>query len=336
MAEATAYSVPVESPPAPQVPIDGGTKASTLKTTPGTVMDHPSDLSPQKSSSVLTLEPFIPDSALSGSLSRRKDKNQRVKSSNRMKPNVNQVEILPGVYEPNAYNKFLTLSLENEKKLDDLDIFEVHRDIVSCIGREPKISSINGGSLLIEVTSNEESEKLQRMKKLNGTEAKCIPHPSMNQSKGVVYSRELLNYSEDKLLDKFRSHKVVAVHRMKKKVNGILCPQPLLILTFDLLKLPDAISAAWLRLPVKPYFPSPRRCFYCQMYGHLNTTCRRKLKEEPEICVNCGEEVHGTCNRTPHCINCKGNHDASDKTCERYIFEKNRGIDNKDQRTHKF
>ena len=276
----TDRSVATSSP----VELPEQSKLVTLKTTPGTVMDPPSDFSLQKSSSIFTLKPFIPDSATSGSVSRRKDKNHRVKNSNRNRPNVNQVEILPGVYESNVYKKFLTLSLENEKRIDDIDIFEVHRDIVSCIGREPKISTMNSGSLLVEVASHEESEKLQKMKRLNGTEAKCVPHPSMNQSRGVVYSRELINYSEDKLLNELQSQKVVAVQRIKKKVNGILSPQPLLILTFDLLKLLDAISAAWLRLPVKPYIPSPRRCFFFQMYGHLTTTCRRKLKEEPDMC----------------------------------------------------
>ena len=93
-------------------------------------------------------------------------------------------------------------------------------------------------------------------------------------------------------------------------------------LNYNLLKLPNIISAAWLRLRVRPYIPSPRRCYYCQMFGHVNTTCRRKLRGDSEICVNCGQEQHGECNRTPYCINCKGGHSASSKLCERYKYER--------------
>ena len=91
---------------------------------------------------------------------------------------------------------------------------------------------------------------------------------------------------------------------------------------FDMLKLHNIVSAAWLRLQVRPYIPSPRRCFYCQMFGHVLTSCRRKLKGEAPICGNCGEQEHGECSRLPHCFNCKGDHSASAKICDRYQFEK--------------
>ena len=167
--------------------------------------------------------------------------------------------------------------------MGDTDIFELHREIVKCIGREPRITFQGEDALLIEVSSPEESEKLQGMRKVKGGEVKCTPHRSLNQCRGVIFSKELLKYSEEKLKKEFESQSVVEVKRMMKKVDGVLCPLPLLILTFDMLKLPDTVSAAWLRIPVRPYVPSPRRCFYCQMFGHVLTSCRRKLKGEAPI-----------------------------------------------------
>ena len=112
------------------------------------------------------------------------------------------------------------------------------------------------------------------------------------------------------------------VKRIKKNVNDELISTPLLILTFDLLRLPPTVSAAWMRLYIRPYIPSPRRCFHCQKISHLTTTCRNKAKGEPEICVNCGMPRHGECERAPCCANCGENHPSSSRNCTHYAREK--------------
>ena len=231
-----------------------------------------------------------------------------------------QVETFPGVFEPASYERFLTLSVENGN-ICDSNIFEVHRNVVNCLGKEPKISQ-DGKSILIEVESQEESEKLQAMQDIKGMKVNCTPHKSLNQCKGVIYSRDLLNYSEETLKRELEDQSVIDVRRILKKENGIVYPTPLLILTFDLLELPSILKAAWLRIKIRPYIPSPRRCFHCQMFGHLNTNCRKKMKGEPEICANCGNEIHGECDRDAQCANCGGNHATYNKTCDRYLFEK--------------
>ena len=266
-------------------------------------------------SSIATLRPYNPDSTGAGP----KKKNNRNKTKSL---NGNQIEILPGVYEDNAYTKFLTFSFENDQSLNELDIFDVHREIVTCIGREPKISQESEGKLLIEVSSPEESNKLQDLNNVTGKKIKCIPHISLNQSRGVIYAPELLKYSEEKLKKELESQKVTEVKRIHKRIDNELVPLPMLILTFDLLNLPNKVHAAWYKFPVRPYIPSPRRCFHCQMYGHLITNCRKKQQDSAGVCVNCGEEEHGACSKPSRCHNCSENHPASDKTCKRYLLEK--------------
>ena len=227
-------------------------------------LDQDQDKSLHKSS-VVTMRPYAPPKSVHQRTVNKKGGNKK---------NPNKIEVLPGIYESNSYEKYLSFSLENEQKLENLDIFDVHREIVNCIGREPKISPRGDATLLIEAATPEESEKLQKLKIINGNGAKCVPHKTLNQSKGTVYSKELLHYSEEKLREEFENQKVVEVKRIMKKENGSLRPTPLLIITFDLLKLPNTLSAAWYRLNIRPYIPSPRRCYYCQMFGHVNTTCR--------------------------------------------------------------
>ena len=52
---------------------------------------------------------------------------------------------------------------------------------MKCCGREHKIALQNDGSLLIEISSPEESKKLQTFKSVSGLKAKCSPHTSVNQ-----------------------------------------------------------------------------------------------------------------------------------------------------------
>ena len=94
--------------------------------------------------------------------------------------------MLPGYYVNNSYDKYLNYTLENSN-VSEVDIFELYRSIVSCIGREPKITSQGNGSLLIEAQSPEESEKLQKLTSFQGMQAHCNPHVSLNHFKGVIY-----------------------------------------------------------------------------------------------------------------------------------------------------
>ena len=119
----------------------------------------------------------------------------------------------------------------------------------------------------------------------------------------------------------FKDQGVVEVKQMKKTVGGLLTPLPTYVLTFDLVKLPSVIRAAWLRLEVRPYIPTCRRCFHCQRFGHVINSCRKRMQGEKGVCAQCGQGEHGECTNSPHCINCGEDHPASSKKCSRFIFE---------------
>ena len=270
--------------------------------------DLPTEFS--KSPVVATLQPYVANSL-----------SQRIIKNSRAKPRKNEFEIMPGIFEPVSFNKFLTLKFEDDKRAQDLDMFAIEKQIVAACGREPNIMFQSDGSLLIEVMSPEEGCKLQGLAIIDGIAARCTPHKSLNHCKGVIRSTHLLKYTEERLLKEFEAQNVVEVRQMKKFIDGVLTPLPTYILTFNLVKLPQKIKAAWLRLQVRPYIPTPRRCFYCQKFGHISNSCRRKLKDEKKICNNCGQEEHGECTVPSFCVNCAGNHPASSKTCDRFVLE---------------
>ena len=151
----------------------------------------------------------------------------------------------------------------------------------------------------------------------------CVPHATLNQTRGVIFSRDLLRYSEERLIEELKDYNVVSVRRITKNIDGIPTPTPTLFLTFNQLTLPSYIKCAWLRLPVKPFLPNPRRCFHCQAYGHVTKTCRRLQNRLPGICARCGNGDHGEdCPGPVKCYHCGESHPVSSKDCERYLLEK--------------
>ncbi|GFO41827.1 nucleic-acid-binding protein from mobile element jockey [Plakobranchus ocellatus] len=61
------------------------------------------------------------------------------------------------------------------------------------------------------------------------------------------------------------------------------------------------------------------RCYKCQRYGHGKDRC----KKPAAVCVRCGKggHVERDCSADPHCVNCRGDHAASSKTCPKFLKE---------------
>ncbi|GFO15217.1 nucleic-acid-binding protein from mobile element jockey [Plakobranchus ocellatus] len=61
------------------------------------------------------------------------------------------------------------------------------------------------------------------------------------------------------------------------------------------------------------------RCYKCQRYGHGKDRC----KKPAAVCVRCGKggHVERDCSADPHCVNCRGDHTASSKTCPKFLEE---------------
>ena len=269
-------------------------------------------------SNIITMEPFTsPTTDRTKKIPKGREQRNKRENMNMNK----MMQILPGVYELVSFNKFLVLQFEDGKN-ENVNVFKGNREIMNCCGGQPKIRSQMDGSLLIEVISQEQSEKLMKMTELVGRKVSCIPHPTFNQCRGVVYAPELLSIDAGEIQSELHDQNVIRVLRMRKKVQGQLIPLPTLVLTFSTHKLPTTIKAGWLTLKVKPYIPSPLRCYHCQMYGHLIQKCKKLINQEPAVCHNCGKSAHGECKETPSCINCGGEHPASSKSCSKFLFEK--------------
>lgn len=235
----------------------------------------------------------------------------------------------PEVFTGGNEGKFMILRHTTEgENLCKLSPFFIKKAL-DIISRDLKSVNVNRktGTILIETKNNKQAEALLKITQLGMTgTSPCIPvkcelHPFLNTSRGVIYSRDLLDDSDEIILDGLKGQNVIEVKRIKKINEGKLINTPLMILTFNTTIIPEYVNAGYVVVPVKLYIPNPMRCKRCQGLGHTKNWC----KKEP-VCVICAaiEPDHPNekeCKAPIKCINCKGNHEAFRKMCPKYKDE---------------
>ena len=199
---------------------------------PSSVPRHASD-----SPLVVTLEPFQP-------VAPRRRRAPRRHGPRPSPASGSEVETLPGIMEQASYAKFVVLRTAGGEDLREGNIFQTYRDLVEACGSAPKVVPQADGSLLVEVGDAAQSERLQALSTVGSLSISCTPHATLNQSRGVVYAKELLRFSVEELQLELADQGVVRVERVRKKMDGVLSDTPTLFVTFDSLRLPEVLVAA--------------------------------------------------------------------------------------------
>lgn len=262
----------------------------------------------------LTLEPFVP-----ASQSTRKGRGARRRRGTPLH-HIDSNPLDPILTTPD-YDHFFTISTDSNVPLSDIDVIKANEQLEACLGGRPKkLTELRSGGLLVEVASLHQSQRILNLKTLDTATVTVSPHSSLNQCKGTIFFPNRPQYSDEQLLTHLRQFKVVHVHRQHRRVNGVLIPTPVYVLTFSVCRLPEAVSIGWIRCPVRLYIPLPRRCFKCQRFGHGATTCRSTIS----VCAYCSHEPahEHPCPQPPRCANCDNDHPSFSKDCVHFKFER--------------
>ncbi|XP_055941990.1 uncharacterized protein LOC129972035 [Argiope bruennichi] len=197
--------------------------------------------------------------------------------------------------------------------------FLVEKRITGNIGEVKCTKKLRSGDLLVEVLSRKQSQHTMKLKSFGDIQITVSPHVSLNSSKGVISCGEMFNDEKEEILKELKSQGGSHVRRISIRRNGELHKKKYLILTYGFPKLPEYIKAGYMRLPVRPYIPSPLRCFKCQRFGHSKTSCRGTL-----TCARCADVGHDSsqCNSVEKCVNCKGAHTSYSRNCPTWLLEK--------------
>lgn len=217
-----------------------------------------------------------------------------------------------------SFPKFFIIKAENqEENLSDINVIKANRELIKGLnGTKPKkVDELRDGSLLVEISNEEQSTLVTKITRLDNMRVKVTEHSYLNQTKGTIYYRNRCKYTDSEILEELASSNVANVYRTSRKIDGQQILNNIYILTFNSCHLPEDVNIGWNKCRVREYIPQPRRCFKCQGFQHSSKNCRK----EEDICVNCGQESHGQiCNHPPSCKNCKENHPASSRECSYY------------------
>ena len=149
------------------------------------------------------------------------------------------------------------------------------------------------------------------------------PHKTKNFSRGVINCYDLRDISDDEIADGLEKDGVVTARRIMVKRGDQLVPTNNIILTFDRPDIPSTLRVGYVRVQVRPFVPSPMRCFRCHRFGHTQLHCKRR-----PACGKCSSEDHtrDECqSETVWCVNCGDGqipHPAYAKGCPALAKEK--------------
>ena len=140
--------------------------------------------------------------------------------------------------------------------------------------------------------------------------ANISPHKSFNTSKGVIYCRDLYEFTEEEILNRC-PEQVLNVKKLKGINNAIL-------LRFHSSFLPDYINISHISLTVKKFKGRPTQCHNCFEYGHVKHICKNQTR-----CFICSDihDLSEACKKDKFCLHCKGQHSPNWKNCPYYKFE---------------
>ena len=168
-----------------------------------------------------------------------------------------------------------------------------------------------GKNILIKAGNTTQAVLLKNFKPNQDSVIKNIsPHKSFNTTKGVIFSKELFEFSEEDILERCPPN-VYQVRKLRGANNTIL-------LTFSSAFIPDAITIGHSRIRIKKFIQKPTQCHNCFEFGHVISYCPNEKK-----CYTCSaeHEVLGSCSAPRFCYHCKGDHSPNSKLCPRYNFE---------------
>ncbi|XP_055590937.1 uncharacterized protein LOC129743017 [Uranotaenia lowii] len=198
-----------------------------------------------------------------------------------------------------------------------------------------------GAQYILRTSSPEISQKLLLMTTLlDKTPVEVVLHPTLNSVQGVVYQPDTVDMKEDEILTEIESEGVLAVRRIMKRDNKKdLQKTPLLVLTFCSTVLPEYVRFGLLRVPVRPYYPSPMICRRCGSYGHTHKRC------DSTVCPVCFKDHPITagqiCDNQKYCKQCRQEgHSPTSRDCPSFQKEEavirlkvNKGITFQEART---
>ena len=286
------------------------------ETTPATDTDNTQETL-NTSSIIQTLRPYDPEDDPSAPFTQVNKRPRQRRNKNRK---IREILNLQQLQKEEHFPRFFSMKFPRLEIETNLNLIAADKDINKQIGKPAKIRKQNRDTLLIEVKSEQQGNKLKSVREIAQQQVETQEHTFLNQSRGTVLSEAMSNSSLEELQEVLEPQGVIKIERMKTRRNGTLVDTNRYILTFNRPEIARVINITdWHHELVDLYIPQPMRCMNCQGLGHTKKKCRKDLP----TCARCSEEGHlsANCFKDYKCVNCSGGHNSMDKKCPFYLFK---------------
>lgn len=230
---------------------------------------------------------------------------------------------LPAKQNDDNVPRYIVISgLEKDKKdpnnfrrLSTYNPIRINRGLEHISSDILEVKSMRSGDLLLKVLNLATADKFIKSKLIDSIPVKVTNHISLNSVQGRIYSRLIVDISEQELMEELKKFKVVEVRKMMKREGDSSVPTGAAILTFDQIRRPHEVKIGWLNCKVEEYIQNPMRCVNCQKLGHTKNRCTNAPN-----CKNCCLPPHTeNCTRIL-CINCnEESHTSYDPSCPAFL-----------------
>ncbi|XP_070500027.1 uncharacterized protein [Chironomus tepperi] len=186
---------------------------------------------------------------------------------------------------------------------------------------KPECKFLKSGDLLIKTENLKQAQNLIRITGILDATIQVTEHKTLNSCRGVIRAYELQNEDSETLLNYLQPQQVTDVRMHTKQINGHPVNTGLVFVTFGVNLLPEYLTVGLLRIRVRPYIPSPMRCYACHKFGHLSKHCNKK---DNPTCYNCNNAKHihnkeDKCTDAAFCVNCNQlGHNSYNRNCTEY------------------
>ena len=97
-------------------------------------------------------------------------------------------------------------------------------------------------------------------------------HKNLNSTQERIFSRKIIDISEEELLQSLQDQKVIEIRKLTRKEGDNFIATGAAIVIFDLIHRPGFLKLGWERVRVD--VNNPMRCVNCQRLGHTRKRCK--------------------------------------------------------------
>ncbi|XP_037813189.1 putative uncharacterized protein DDB_G0291812 [Lucilia sericata] len=127
---------------------------------------------------------------------------------------------------------------------------------------------MRSGDLMIKTADMKSAKKFLKAKYIDVVPVTINMLKGLNSTQGRIFSRKIIDISEEDLLKSLEGQKVIEIRKPSRKEGEKYIPTGAAILTFDLIHRPETLKLGWERVRVNEQVPNPMRCANCQRLGH--------------------------------------------------------------------